>query len=373
MDSDTFPEPPSQAINWSSLGSQSIEFPTSHVECTYCPTTGSWGPPTVINNPNLQINGFAVGVNYGGPYYESLTAQRTRDNRILLFRPLDHARHLADATVAVGMTAIPEHLFLACVRKAVAINTSYVPPPQTDAVLYIRPLLFGPSFPRMRDSPPQYTFCVFARPGVVYPRTAAQNAIVLSDIAAHNVSTTMEGQKCSRNGIWDDGWKNGLEVTAQTDDQQAQRDVYTMKLRLEYSRHGTFINGFTTSAFLGVQEEHGRYTLMVPRHPSRSIISNTCVAIAIGLGWKVKAGPIPVDDIDTLSEVIATSTWHLLLPIRLIFCPSAKQTVAYQAGSQHAGPACRLLRNAMAKIMGGDVSDIWQWCVPVTQQDRHPG
>ncbi|KAI2813154.1 hypothetical protein CBS115989_9731 [Aspergillus niger] len=348
MDSDTFPEPPSQAINWSSLGSQSIEFPTSHVECTYCPTTGSWGPPTVINNPNLQINGFAVGVNYGGPYYESLTAQRTRDNRILLFRPLDHARHLADATVAVGMTAIPEHLFLACVRKAVAINTSYVPPPQTDAVLYIRPLLFGPSFPRMRDSPPQYTFCVFARPGVVYPRTAAQNAIVLSDIAAHNVSTTMEGQKCSRNGIWDDGWKNGLEVTAQTDDQQAQRDVYTMKLRLEYSRHGTFINGFTTSAFLGVQEEHG-------------------------LGWKVKAGPIPVDDIDTLSEVIATSTWHLLLPIRLIFCPSAKQTVVYQAGSQHAGPACRLLRNAMAKIMGGDVSDIWQWCVPVTQQDRHPG
>lgn len=49
--------------------------PTSHVECTYCPTTGSWGPPTVINNPNLQINGFAVGVNYGGPYYESLTGK----------------------------------------------------------------------------------------------------------------------------------------------------------------------------------------------------------------------------------------------------------------------------------------------------------
>lgn len=27
----------------------------------------------MINNPNLQINGFAVGLNYGGPYYESLT------------------------------------------------------------------------------------------------------------------------------------------------------------------------------------------------------------------------------------------------------------------------------------------------------------
>ncbi|GLA18380.1 hypothetical protein AnigIFM62618_006023 [Aspergillus niger] len=101
----------------------------------------------------------------------------------------------------------------------------------------------------------------------------------------------MEGQKCSRNGIWDDGWKDALEVKAQPDDQQAQRDVYTMKLRLEYSRHGTFINGFTTSAFLGVQEEHGKYTLMVPRHPSRSIISDTCVAIAIRLGWKVKVGP----------------------------------------------------------------------------------
>lgn len=47
--------------------------PTSHVECTYSPATSSWSVPTVINNPNLQINGFAVGLNYGGPYYESLT------------------------------------------------------------------------------------------------------------------------------------------------------------------------------------------------------------------------------------------------------------------------------------------------------------
>ncbi|RAL14735.1 D-aminoacid aminotransferase-like PLP-dependent enzyme [Aspergillus homomorphus CBS 101889] len=350
MKSDTYPEPPSGTIDWSSLGSQSSEFPTSHVECTYSPTAGSWGPPTVINNPNLQINGFAVGLNYGQPYYESLTARRTRDNRVLLFRPLDHARHLANAAAAVGMTAIPEHLFLMCVRMAVAMNTCYVPPPHTDAVLYLRPLLFQPSLPRIRDSPVQHTFCVFVRPGMVYPRTAAQDAIVLNDVG-----------------------KRKLEVTAQLDGQREQRDGYTMKLRLEYSRHGTLINGFTTSAFLGVQEEHGKYTLMVPRHPSRSIISDTCVAIAIRLGWKVKVGPILFDDIGTLSEVIATSTWHRLLPIRLIFCPSARQTVVYQAGSQQAGPACRLLRNAIGRIMGGEVSDIWQWCVPVTQQDRYPG
>lgn len=82
---------------------------------------------------------------------------------------------------------------------------------------------------------------------------------------------------------------------------------------------------------------------------------------------------IPVDDIDTLSEVIATSTWHWLLPIRLIYCPSARQTVVYQAGSYQAGSACRLLRNAIGKVMAGEVSDVWQWCVPVTQEDRLPG
>ncbi|OJI88514.1 hypothetical protein ASPTUDRAFT_135116 [Aspergillus tubingensis CBS 134.48] len=373
MNSDIFPEPPSDTIDWSSLGSQSVEFPTSHVECTYTPTTSSWSAPTVINNQNLQINGFAVGLNYGGPYYESLTARRTRDNRILLFRPHDHARHLADAAAAVGMTAVPEHIFLECVRNAVAVNTSYVPPPQTDAVLYIRPLLFGPSVPRIRDSPAQYTFCVFVRPGVVYPRTAAQNAIVLIDDGADDVPTAAETQNCSGNKTWDEGWKRGLEDTRQLDGRQAERDGYSMKLRLKNTRHGSFIDGFTASAFIGVQEEHGNYTLIVPRHPSRSIISNSCVAIAIQLGWKVKVGPISVDDIDTLSEVIATSTWHWLLPIRLIFSPSARQTVVYQAGSHQAGPACRLLRIAIGKVMGGEVSDVWQWCVPLTQQDQFPG
>ncbi|BCS05426.1 uncharacterized protein AKAW2_81227A [Aspergillus luchuensis] len=369
MNSDIFPEPPSDTIDWSSLGSQSVEFPTSHVECTYSPTRSFWSAPTVINNPNLQINGFAVGLNYGGPYYESLTARRTRDDRILLFRPHDHARHLADAATAVGMTAVPEHIFLECVRKAVAVNTSYVPPPQTDAVLYIRPLLFGPSVPRIRDSPAQYIFCVFVQPGAVYPRTAAQNAIVLSDSGADDVPTAAETQKCSRTETWDEGWKRGLGGTGQLDGRQAERDDYTMKLHLENTRHGSFIKGFTASAFIGVQEEHGRYTLMVPRHPSRSIISDSCVAIARQLGWKVKVGPISVDDIDTLSEVIATSTWHWLLPIRLIFCPSARQTVVYHAGSHKAGSACRVLRNAIGKIMGGEVSDIWQWCVLVTQED----
>ncbi|OJJ67646.1 hypothetical protein ASPBRDRAFT_135385 [Aspergillus brasiliensis CBS 101740] len=368
-----FPEPPSEDVDWASLGSQNLEFPTSHIECTYSPITGSWGPLTVVDNPNLHINGFAVGLNYGGPYYESLTARRTRDNRILLFRPLDHARRLADAAAAVGMTPVPEHLFLTCVKEAVAINTSYVPPHQTDALLYLRPLLFGPSLPRVRDSPAHYTFCVFVRPGMVYPRTAAQNAIVVSDMEVGNVSRGAESQKCCGDDVWGEGCERGMEITAQYDGRQAQRDGYTMKLRLDNTRHGNFISGFTTSAFLGVQEEHGRYTLMVSKHPSPSILSDTCVAIAIRLGWKVKVGPIPVEEMDTLSEVIATSTWHWLLPIRLIFWPSERKTVVYQAGSQQAGPACRTLRKAIGKIMGGEVSDTWQWCVLVTQQDRHPG
>lgn len=190
------------------------------------------------------------------------------------------------------MTAVPEHIFLGCVRKVVAVNSSYVPPPQTDAVLYIRPLLFGPSVPRIRLSPAQYTFCVFVRPGVVYPRTAAQNAIVLSISGADDVPTAAETQRCSGIETWDEGWKRGLGGIGQRDGRQDQLDAYTMKLRVEYSRRGTFINGFTTSAFIGVQEEHGKYTLIVPRHPSRSIVSDSCVAIAIRLGWKVKVGPV---------------------------------------------------------------------------------
>ncbi|PYI01633.1 branched-chain amino acid aminotransferase [Aspergillus sclerotiicarbonarius CBS 121057] len=362
-----FPEPPSSSIDWSSIGSDAAEL-TSHVESTYSSVTQSWSAPTVVDSPYLHINGFAAGLNHGGPYYETLTARRTRDDRILLFRPLEHAHRLADAAASRGMVPVPESHFLACVKKVVAVNTSYVPPHHIDAVLFLRPLLFGPGTPRIRDSPAEYTFYVFARPGMVYPRTAAQNAIVLTDSDHEGICAPINTPRNGGGGIWEGKWQWDADTTPLPNRPWAPREGYSMVLRLDSARP-PLIDRFSTSAFLGVREDKGKYTLVVPRHPSASILSDTCVAIAPRLGWKVEIGPIPIDEIDTLSEVIATSAVHWLLPVRLVFRPSARQTVVYQSGSHEAGPACQVLRNAIGNLMGGRVADPWRWGVPVTRRD----
>lgn len=116
-----------------------------HVETRFRASTGQWSTPTLVPGTDISVSGLSPGLNYGQQCYEGLKAFRTGDGRITVFRPKVHAVRMQRSATAVCLPPPPEDLFLESVRRAVAENAEFVPPSDTDAFLYIRPVLFGAS------------------------------------------------------------------------------------------------------------------------------------------------------------------------------------------------------------------------------------
>jgi branched-subunit amino acid aminotransferase/4-amino-4-deoxychorismate lyase len=92
-----------------------------------------------------MVSGLSPGLNYGQQCYEGLKAFRTIDGRIIIFRPQFHAARMRRSAESVLLCPPPEEVFLECIRRAVVENAEYVPPYESNAFMYIRPVLFGAS------------------------------------------------------------------------------------------------------------------------------------------------------------------------------------------------------------------------------------
>ena len=111
--------------------------------------------------------------------YEGLKAFRQKDGQIRIFRPDQNARRLQHSASFIAVQAPSVDLFLKAVHLAVAKNAEYVPPHETGASLYIRPLLFGSSAQLGLNPPEEYTFLVYVLPVGVYHGVKPADCLVL--------------------------------------------------------------------------------------------------------------------------------------------------------------------------------------------------
>jgi branched-chain amino acid aminotransferase len=114
-----------------------------------------------VTDPFLRLHGMSPALNYGQQCYEGLKALRNPDNKsIHIFRPDANARRMQHSARVVAMPEVPEELFLEAVHLAVAKNAEFVPPNESGASMYIRPLLIGSSAQLGLNPPEEYTFLV---------------------------------------------------------------------------------------------------------------------------------------------------------------------------------------------------------------------
>ncbi|MBT3772251.1 MAG: branched-chain amino acid aminotransferase [Euryarchaeota archaeon] len=152
---------PDNNFDWDSL-----TFSLTKTEKMYvaeCNQGDAWSPGNILPYGNLSIDPAAGVLNYGQGIFEGMKAQRTANNRVILFRPEENARRFQRGAARLGMPPVPESMFIDAVEQVVAANSSWIPPSGRGA-LYIRPVLWGTG-PIMGVAPaPSYTFCVFATP-----------------------------------------------------------------------------------------------------------------------------------------------------------------------------------------------------------------
>ena len=85
----------------------------------------------------------ATCLHYGQEAFEGLKAFRGKDGKIRVFRMKDNAERLQSTCRGILMPELPTELFCEMVEKVVKLNERFVPPYESGASLYIRPLMIG--------------------------------------------------------------------------------------------------------------------------------------------------------------------------------------------------------------------------------------
>ena len=142
---------------------------------------GKWGELEVSSEEYLNLHMAATCLHYGQEAFEGLKAFRGKDGKVRIFRLEENAARLQSTCQGILMAELPTERFKEAILKVVKLNERFIPPYETGASLYIRPLLIGTSAQVGVHPAEEYMFVVFVTPvGPYFKGGFSTNPYVLS-------------------------------------------------------------------------------------------------------------------------------------------------------------------------------------------------
>ena len=129
-----------KGIDWKNLG-----FGYTKTDYRYVSNfkDGKWNGGELIQDDMVHISECACVLQYAQTCFEGLKAYRTKENKIVCFRPDLNAERMMASAARLEMPQFPKERFLDAVKQVVKANIDWVPPYGSGASLYIRPYMFG--------------------------------------------------------------------------------------------------------------------------------------------------------------------------------------------------------------------------------------
>ena len=227
-----------------------------------------------------------------------------------------------------------------------------MPPADTEAYLYIRPVLFGSSARLALAPPEEVILAVYVQPARPYHGSAAVDGLVLDDFdraAPRGMGTYKVG------GNYAPVWRHAA---------RAKELGFGITLHLD-SATRSLVEEFSTSGFLGHKMgPGGKHVLVVPKAEGAiaSATSDSMVRLAEMQGWVVERGAVPLASIGGLDEVVAVGTAAAAVPVRSITRLSTEEKYEFPKSDSESAHIMALAR-LMMQIQRGKAPDVdgWRW------------
>ncbi len=331
-------------IDWKSLhfGYSDTD---ANVRCYY--KDGKWGDIQVETSTTIEIHMAASCLHYGQEIFEGLKAFRGRDEKIRVFRLEENARRIADSAKGLLMAPVPEELFIEMVKKVVKLNERFVPPYESGASLYIRPLEIGIS-PRVGVAPAsEYLFVIMAMPVGPYFKEG---------IKPTKVCITREFDRVAPKGTG--RWKVGGNYAASLGaGEMAHSKGYSAMLYLD-PKEKKYLDECGPANFFAIKD--GKYITPASDSILPSITNKSLMQLARDMGMEVEARHIPVEELATVQEAAAVGTAAVASPISEIDdLDNGTKYVILKDGK--IGPVVMSLYNKLRAIQYGDEEDVHGW------------
>lgn len=331
-------------LDWANLSFGYI--PTNgNVRCLY--KDGKWGKPELSTSEYLNLHMASTCLHYGQESFEGLKAYRNPDGKIQLFRPHENAKRMIASGQYIQMKTPSEELFLECVKMAVKANEEFVPPYESGATLYVRPLLIGTSAQVGVKPSSEYMFIVFVSPVGPYFKEGFKPVSAIIDREHDRAAPLGTGHI-----------KIGGNYAASLISQELAHNLgYSMALYLDAAEK-KYIDECGPANFFGIK---GKSYITPKSHSILPSITNmSLMELAADMGLKVEERKVPVEELAEFEEAGACGTAAVISPIGKILDPVTGDTYLYGKEGV-AGKVSTELYNRLRGIQYGIEPDKFGW------------
>ncbi len=333
-----------ESINWSNLsfGYMKADY---NVRSHY--SNGQWSKPELETSEFVDIHMAATCLHYGQEAFEGMKAFRGKDNKIRLFRMRENALRLQKSCDGIMMAELPVEQFEEAIIKAVKANERFVPPYESGASLYIRPLLFGTS-PQVGVGPAkEYTFIVFVTPVGPYFKEGFKPT-PMAIMREYDRAAPLGTGTYKVGGNYAASMKSGVK---------AAKMGYSAVVYLD-AKEKKYIDECGPANFFGIKDN----TYITPKSPSilPSITNKSLMQLAEDIGMKVERRPVPVEELATFEEAGACGTAAVISPILRI--DDIAEDITYEFCKEgEPGAISKKLYDKLRAIQYGDEPDVHGW------------
>ncbi|NDV45626.1 branched-chain amino acid aminotransferase [Paludibacter sp. 221] len=335
-------------IDWSNLSFGYIKT-DYNIRCKF--TNGAWGELEAHTDETINLHMAATCLHYGQEAFEGLKAFRGKDGKIRIFRIEENAKRMQSSSQGIAMAEMPTDKFKEACIQAVKMNERFVPPYESGASLYIRPLLIGTS-PQVGVKPAaEYEFIIFVTPVGPYFKGGFQTTPFV---------VTREYDRAAPLGTGT--YKIGGNYAASlVPGEKAHHMGYSNVFYLD-AKEKKYIDECGAANFFGIKNN----TYITPKSSSilPSITNKSLMVIAEELGLKVERREVALEELDTFEEAGACGTAAVISPIERIDDLDNKKSYVFSKDGKP-GPISEKLYNKLRAIQYGDEPDTHGWVTVV--------
>ncbi len=282
-------------------------------------------------------------------YQKGLKAYRCPDGKVRVFRPEENAARLQRTCRGIVMAEPPTELFIEMVKKVVRLNEAYIPPYESGATLYLRPLLIGTGAQVGVRPATEYLFMIFVTPvGPYFKGGFSTNPYV--------IMRDYDRAAPLGTGTYKVGGNYAASLKA---NQIAHEKGYASEFYLD-CKEKKYVDECGAANFFGIKNN----TYVTPESTSilPSITNKSLMQIAEDLGMKVERRPIPEEELATFEEAGACGTAAVISPISRL--DDLEEGKSYNFGEKP-GPWSLKLYETLRGIQYGTIEDKHNWTMVV--------
>ncbi len=335
-------------MDWSKLG---FDYHKTEFNARYAFTEGKWSEMEITGDEYIKMHMSASCLHYGIELFEGLKAFRGIDGKVRIFRVEENAKRLQSSAERLCLPVPTVDMIVKACVEVVKLNERFVPPYETGASLYLRPVMFGTTVGLGVKPAKEALLIIYCSPVGAYFKEGVKPIRVAIDRIQDRAAPRGMG----------DVKVGGNYAASLMSGEKAHHEGFSSVMYLDAAEH-KYIEECGAANFFGIKE--GKYITPKSMSVLPSITNKSLRQLAHDMGLEVEERHIPVEELPSFDECGACGTAAVISPIGEIHDMQTGQTLHY---GDKVGEWSMKLYTALQDIQYGRTEDRHGWCTIVCE------